>query len=53
VVLYTDRLILRDFEETDWLAVHEYGSDSEVVRYMPFGPNTEADTRDYISRKLT
>jgi RimJ/RimL family protein N-acetyltransferase len=51
--LYTDRLILRDFEETDWLAVHEYGSDPEVVRYMLFAPNTEADTRDYISRKLT
>jgi len=32
--------------------VHEYASDPEVVKYMPFGPNTEEETREFISRNL-
>jgi [ribosomal protein S5]-alanine N-acetyltransferase len=48
----TERLILRDFTPGDWRDVQEYGSDPEVVRFMPWGPNTEADTREFISRAL-
>jgi RimJ/RimL family protein N-acetyltransferase len=48
----TERLLLRDFVEEDWRAVHEYGSDPEVVRYLPWGPNTEGDSRDFISRSI-
>jgi len=48
----TERLILRDFREEDWHDVQEYGSDTEVVKYMPFGPNTEDDTRAFIQRTL-
>ena len=44
----TERLLLRGFIEEDWRAVHEYGSDPEVVRYLPWGPNTEEDSRDFI-----
>lgn len=50
--LHTERLVLRDFEEADWEAVHCYASDPEVVRYMSWGPNTEEDTRGFIQRKL-
>jgi [ribosomal protein S5]-alanine N-acetyltransferase len=50
--LETERLILRQFREDDWPAVHEYGSDPETVKYMPWGPNTEQDTRDFIKREL-
>ena len=48
----TERLLLRDFTADDAPAVHRYGSDPEVVRYMPWGPNTWADTEDFIKRKL-
>ncbi|MBM3308022.1 MAG: GNAT family N-acetyltransferase [Candidatus Eisenbacteria bacterium] len=52
VTLTTDRLVLREFREDDWSAVHEYASDPEVVRYMPWGPNSEEDTRAFIERAL-
>ena len=50
LLLETKRLILRDFREEDWRDVHEYGSDPEVVKYQPFGPNTEKETKAYIQR---
>ncbi len=52
VTLTTDRLILREFREDDFAAVHEYGCDPEVVRYMPWGPNSEEDTRSFIERAI-
>ncbi len=50
--LRTERLILRDFEEADWEAVHIYACDPEVLRYMTWGSNSEDDTRAFIARKL-
>jgi [ribosomal protein S5]-alanine N-acetyltransferase len=52
LLLQTERLILREFREEDWQAVHEYGSDPETVKYMIFGPNTEEDTKAFIQREL-
>ena len=52
LLLETERLIIRDFREEDWHDVHQYGSDPEVVKYMPFGPNTEEDTKAFIQRTL-
>jgi RimJ/RimL family protein N-acetyltransferase len=52
LVLQTERLVLRTFREEDWQAVHDYGSDPEAVRYMPWGPNTEQDTKTFIQREL-
>lgn len=52
MTLTTDRLILREFRDADWVAVHEYASDPEVVRYMPWGPNTEEDTRAFVGRAI-
>lgn len=48
--LRTERLRLRDLADEDYEAVHSYASDPEVVRYMPWGPNTEQDTRDFLAR---
>lgn len=48
----TDRLIIREFSLADEDAVHEYGSDPDVVRYMPWGPNTREDTKAYLGRVL-
>jgi RimJ/RimL family protein N-acetyltransferase len=46
--LTTERLILRNFCEADWTAVHAYAQDPEVVRHMNWGPNTEAETQAFI-----
>lgn len=48
--LRTPRLILRDFRPDDFDAIHDYGSDPEVCRYMPWGPNTLEDTAQALSR---
>ncbi|MHC5035460.1 MAG: GNAT family N-acetyltransferase [Planctomycetota bacterium] len=50
--LTTERLLLRELCEDDWQAVHEYGSDPEVVNHLPWGPNTEADTREFVARTI-
>jgi [ribosomal protein S5]-alanine N-acetyltransferase len=52
LIFYTDRLLLREFKEDDWPAVHQYGSDPEVVNYLPFGPNTEQETRTFLNSVL-
>ena len=48
----TERLVLREFVESDFDQVHEYGSDPEVVRFVPWGPNTPDATRAFIQRCL-
>ena len=52
VTLETERLILRDLRDDDWQVVHEYASDPEVVKFMPFGPDTEEETKAFIGRTL-
>ena len=51
--LESERLFLREFRLSDWPAVHAYTSDPDVVKYMPFGPTTEAQTREHLSQCLT
>lgn len=50
--IITKRLILRDYVETDLDDIHEYGIDPEVVKYMPFGPNTIEDSRNFLDRRM-
>lgn len=50
--LRTERLTLRDYAEGDLASVHAYGSDSEVVRFMSWGPNDEDATRDFLARTI-
>jgi len=50
--IHTKRLLLRDFGENDWQAVHDYASDPKVVRYMDWGPNSEEETRGFVHRAL-
>ncbi len=49
-MIQSKRLILREFETDDFEAVHSYAIDLEVVRYMPWGPNTEDETRAFLER---
>ena len=52
IIIETPRLILRDFKKDDWKEVHLYSTDEEVVRFMPWGPNTEEDTQAFVDRVL-
>jgi len=51
-LLKTNRLVLREFNELDWQAVHEYASDPQVVRYMPWGPNAKKESQGFIQRVI-
>jgi len=46
--LRTDRLLLRDFVEADWPALHAVESLPEVARYQDFAPRTEDESRAYV-----
>lgn len=46
--LETPRLILRPFTESDFHLVHPHASDPEISRYMDWGPNDEAATREFL-----
>lgn len=48
----TGRLLIREFKTLDWMAVHSYASDQETVRFMDWGPNTEADTKAFVRRAV-
>lgn len=42
--------MLREFRLDDEVAVHRYGSDEEVTRYLTWGPNSPTDTTAYLKR---
>jgi len=44
----THRLYLRDFKESDFMAVHEYGSIPDFSQYEQWGPNTEPHSLNFI-----
>ena len=48
--LRTERLLLREFRQDDFDDVHAYASDTEVVRYMDWGPNTHDETQAFLGR---
>lgn len=50
--LTTERLLLRDLTPDDLDDAHAFGSDPEVSRYMPWGPNSLADTRQFLDACL-
>ncbi|MEU4622273.1 GNAT family N-acetyltransferase [Actinoplanes sp. NPDC023801] len=51
--LTTARLCLRPFRAGDAPAVHAYAGDPEVVRYMDWGPNTVADTEQFVAEAMS
>jgi RimJ/RimL family protein N-acetyltransferase len=50
VQLTSRRLVLREFVATDLPAVHSYASDPSVTRFMVWGPNDVAATKDFLTR---
>jgi len=49
MTLETLRIILRPLTPDDFEAVHSWARDPENTRYMAWGPNTEEDTRTFLS----
>ncbi len=50
--LKTDRLILREFRQSDLDDVHAYGSDPAVARYMDWGPNTPEVSKHFLGLQI-
>jgi ribosomal-protein-alanine N-acetyltransferase len=49
----TTRLILREYNQNDLMAVHEYCLDPEVLKYMLWGPNSLKETQQFIEMAIT
>ncbi|MCI0730272.1 MAG: GNAT family N-acetyltransferase [Chloroflexi bacterium] len=52
VVLETERLLMREFVEGDWVAVLAYQSDPLYLRYYHWMERTEADVRAFVGMFL-
>jgi ribosomal-protein-alanine N-acetyltransferase len=50
MILTTDRLLLREFEESDWSTVLAYQSDPEYLCYSPWAHRTEEEVRDFVGQ---
>lgn len=48
MILTTDRLLLREFEESDWQAILTYQSDPLYLQYNPWTSRTEEDVRHFV-----
>ena len=53
MILETERLLLRPFNPDDFKAVHSWAGNPENTRYMAWGPNTEEQTREFITLFVT
>lgn len=50
--LETERLLLRELQDSDFEAIHAYASSLENVQYMTFGPNSEEQTKDFLGKSI-
>jgi [ribosomal protein S5]-alanine N-acetyltransferase len=48
----TERLVLREWEESDLPAILAYAADPEVVRYVTWGPNTAEQSRAFLQERM-
>lgn len=51
-IIESERLHLRDFQDADFAAVHEYGCLPDFSQYEMWGPNTEPHSRAFISESI-
>ena len=49
VELETPRLVLRELRADDAPEIQAYAGDVEVVRHLDWGPNTPADTEQFLA----
>ncbi|WP_059103137.1 GNAT family N-acetyltransferase [Shouchella shacheensis] len=50
--LESERVILREMEEKDWIDVHKYASQERVCEYQPWGPNSEKESGGFVKQVL-
>jgi len=43
-----ERLVLREFSENDWEALHAYSADERLCLFLNWGPNSEEDSKQFI-----
>jgi RimJ/RimL family protein N-acetyltransferase len=48
----TKRLLLREFREGDWKDIQRYAPDPKVVEFLPWGPNTLEQTREFMTKTV-
>lgn len=51
--VFTERLILRRFRESDLADLHEYISDPEVVVFEPYKPMTMEEVKDNLTWRIS
>ncbi len=51
-LIKTDNLKLREFKTSDFQSTYSYASDSEVVKYMDWGPSRPEDTQRFIDEVI-
>ena len=49
MILLTDRLLLREFNENDWANVLAYQSDQQYLRYYHWTERKEEDVRSFVN----
>ena len=52
MIINTSRLIIRDFKIEYWTAVHQYASQANILIYEPWGPNSEEQTKSFVSQAI-
>ncbi len=52
MILRTNRVSLREIQEKDLPAVHEYASQEIVCQYQPWGPNSEEESKDFVKQAI-
>ncbi|MBS1955980.1 MAG: GNAT family N-acetyltransferase [Cyanobacteria bacterium SZAS-4] len=52
VTMKTKRLTLREFQDADLAAVHDYAQDAETTKYLEWGPNTLKETTVFLNESL-
>ena len=51
-MIKTKRLLLREFTPGDWKSVHDYATHPAAYEFMPWGPNTEQETKQFIEKAI-
>ncbi|NQX81850.1 MAG: GNAT family N-acetyltransferase [Flavobacteriaceae bacterium] len=52
IKIETERLIIREYKESDWEFVHLYGQQGDILIYEVWGPNTEEQTKAFIEKSI-
>lgn len=50
--LKSEKVILREMEEKDWIGVHKYASQEKVCQYQAWGPNSEQESEGFVKQVL-